>query len=347
MENSTQVVFNESVPTPPEKLLSLTDDCFRDLTDQMPQMVWSTLPDGYHDYYNQRWYEFTGVPIGSTDGEAWNGMFHPEDQPKSWDIWHQSLKSGEPYEVEYRLRHHSGEYRWTIGRAMPIRNNAGEIIRWIGTCTDIHEQKMLMERNEILSQELSHRIKNIFSVINALIGLSAHDYPESLEYAQTLRERITALGNAHEFVRPHSERSRPQGISPTLQGMMSQIFAAYPAYSQGRLTISGDDLPIDDQAATPMALVFHELATNAVKYGALSNEDGMVAIAIDANDTGTVITWSETGGKTLTAEPASTGFGTRLIAMSIERQMGGSLKKDWHTNGLKIKITLPLDRLHR
>jgi PAS domain S-box-containing protein len=347
MENFIQTIFSDGVSILPEKLLSLTNDSFRALTDQMPQMLWSTLPDGYHDYYNRRWYEFTGVPVGSTNGEAWNGMFHPDDQAKAWSIWQNALKTGEPYEVEYRLRHYSGEYRWTIGRALPIRDDGGQIIRWIGTCTDIHQQKLLLERNEILSQELSHRIKNIFSVINALIGLSAHDYPESKEYAQTLRERITALGSAHEFVRPHSERSRPQSIFPTLQGMMGQIFAAYPAYAQGRLTISGDDLPIDDQAATPMALVFHELATNAVKYGALSNGTGTVAIDIDANDKGITITWSETGGKPVTGEPVSTGFGTRLIAMSIERQMGGGLKREWTSAGLKMEISLPLERLHR
>jgi PAS domain S-box-containing protein len=347
MENSAQAVISEPATLPPEKLVSLTDESFRALTDQMPQMVWSTLPDGYHDYYNWRWYEFTGAPVGSTDGEAWNGMFHPEDQPKSWDKWQTALKTGELYEVEYRLRHHSGEYRWTIGRAMPIRNEAGEIIRWIGTCTEIHEQKILMERNEILSQELSHRIKNIFSVINALIGLSAHDYPQSRDYAQTLRERIAALGNAHEFVRPHSERSRPQTISPTLQGMMAQIFAAYPAYAEGRLVISGDDLPIDDQAATPMALVFHELATNAVKYGALANDTGKVLIKIAATQDGATISWSETGGARLVGDPETTGFGTRLIAMSVERQMGGSLKKNWVSTGLNIEIFLPLYRLHR
>ncbi len=347
MENSISTVLSDTVIVPSEKLMSITDDSFRALTDQMPQMVWSTLPDGYHDYYNWRWYEFTGVPNGSTDGEAWNGMFHPEDQEKSWERWQHCLKTGEPYEVEYRLRHHSGEYRWTIGRAMPIRDGNGTIIRWIGTCTEIHEQKMLLERNEILSQELSHRIKNIFSVINALIGLSSHDYPQSKDYAQSLRERIAALGNAHEFVRPHSERSRPQTILPTLQGMMAQIFAAYPAFAQGRLTITGDDMPIDDQAATPMALVFHELATNAIKYGALSNEEGCVGIDIAEHEDGIHLTWSETGGQPISGEPTATGFGTRLIAMSVERQMGGQLTKSWKSNGLDIEIVLPLNRLHR
>ena len=106
----------------------------------IPQMVWSTRPDGYHDFYNDRWYEFTGTPLGSTDGEGWNGMFHPEDQPRAWERWRRSLATGEPYEIEYRLRYHNGTYRWVLGRALPIRDESGAIIRWMGTCTDIDDR---------------------------------------------------------------------------------------------------------------------------------------------------------------------------------------------------------------
>lgn len=114
---------------------------FTCIADIMPQIIWSTLPDGFHDYYNRGWYDFTGAPEGSTDGEGWNGMFHPDDQEESWKRWSHSLATGEPYEIEYRLRHHSGKYRWTLGRAAALRNEAGDIVRWIGTCTDVDEAK--------------------------------------------------------------------------------------------------------------------------------------------------------------------------------------------------------------
>jgi PAS domain S-box-containing protein len=118
---------------------------FRTIADAMPQMVWSTLADGYHDYYNKRWYEFTGVLDGSTDGEGWNDMFHPDDQERAWEMWRHSLETGDPYEIEYRLRHRSGQYRWTLGRALPVKDEQGKIIRWMGTCTDIHDQKLASE----------------------------------------------------------------------------------------------------------------------------------------------------------------------------------------------------------
>ncbi len=113
----------------------------RSILNAIPQMVWSTRPDGYHDFYNERWYEFTGVPHGSTDGEGWNRMFHPDDRARAWSLWQHSLATGDPYEIEYRLCHHSGVYRWVLGRALPVRDEAGEIARWMGTCTDIDAHK--------------------------------------------------------------------------------------------------------------------------------------------------------------------------------------------------------------
>ncbi|WP_438646663.1 PAS domain-containing protein [Salinarimonas soli] len=124
-----------------EEALRTSEQRLRAILDTMPQMVWSTRPNGDHDYFNKRWYEFTGVPEGTTDGEGWNGMFHPDDQERAWTAWRHSLATGEPYEIEYRLRHRSGDYRWVLGRALPVRDEAGAIERWYGTCTDINEQK--------------------------------------------------------------------------------------------------------------------------------------------------------------------------------------------------------------
>ncbi|WP_051676777.1 PAS domain S-box protein [Sphingomonas astaxanthinifaciens] len=123
-----------------ERSLEQSESELRLRLNAIPQMVWSTLPDGYHDFYNDRWYEFTGAPAGTTDGEGWNGMFHPDDQPLAWQRWAHSLATGEPYEIEYRLRHHSGAYRWVLGRALPVHDESGTIVRWMGTCTDIDDR---------------------------------------------------------------------------------------------------------------------------------------------------------------------------------------------------------------
>jgi PAS domain S-box-containing protein len=144
-----------------EAALAESEARFRAITDSVEQMIWSTLPDGFHDYYNQRWYEYTGMPPGSTDGEAWSGMFHPEDQERAWARWRHSLSTGEPYHIEYRLRHRSGNYRWVLGRAQPVRDADGKIVRWYGTCTDIDDEvrarHVLARSREALEQEVAER----------------------------------------------------------------------------------------------------------------------------------------------------------------------------------------------
>ncbi len=132
-----------------EAALAESEARFRGITNSIDHMIWSTLPDGYHDFYNDRWYAYTGVPKGSTDGDAWNGMFHPDDQERAWGVWRSSLETGEPYRIEYRLRHHTGQYRWVLGRAQAIRDSGGAIVRWFGTCTDIED---IMAAREVLAR---------------------------------------------------------------------------------------------------------------------------------------------------------------------------------------------------
>lgn len=324
-----------------------SDARFNTLADALPHMVWSTLPDGDHDYFNARWYEFTGVPHGTTDGEAWNDMFHPEDQDHAWELWRRSLATGEPYEIEYRLRHHSGEYRWTLGRAMPMRDEDGKIVRWIGTCTDIDDAKRQREQVEILSRELSHRIKNIFAVIGSLISLSARQAPEHKSFANKIRQRISALARAHEFVRPHSELSRRTGQAVTLHALIAEILSPYPALEGGRIAISGDDEEVDDRSATPLALLIHELATNATKYGALSAENGQVDLTTCVEDDHLIMVWAERGGPMVQGSPAHSGFGTVLSELSIERQLGGELAREWLDEGLRINVKVPRANLRR
>lgn len=319
---------------------------FRTLADTMPQMVWSTLPDGHHDYYNARWYEFTGVPEGSTDGEGWNGMFHPYDQEHAWQVWRHSLATGEPYSIEYRLRHHSGEYRWVLGQALPIRDASGRIVRWIGTCTDIHEAKLAAEEREVVAQELSHRIKNIFAVIGGIVALAARTYPEAAGLASELRARIISLGKAHDFVRPHSSASAHRSNPGSLQQLVAELLSPYRLSDGDRIEISGDDAVIDEGAATPLALIFHELGTNAAKYGALAHPGGRVSIEIASEGDVCRVIWREIGGPSAPLSEKQ-GFGSRLMTLSVEGQLKGRLMRRWELEGLVAELELPLASLNR
>jgi PAS domain S-box-containing protein len=114
---------------------------FRELADSMPQIVWAAAPDGHFDYYNRRWYQFTGRPEGIAGDESWTDVVHPDDQERCLERWHSATRSGDPYEIEYRLRERTGRYHWFLRRALPVRDPEGRITRWYGTCTNIDAVK--------------------------------------------------------------------------------------------------------------------------------------------------------------------------------------------------------------
>jgi PAS domain S-box-containing protein len=314
---------------------------FEVLADAMPQMVWSTLPSGDADYFNRGWLEYTGAPAEASYGDAWTAFLHPDDRAAAQQVWMDAVASGGDYEVEYRLRRADGEYRWMLARGLPMQDQEGKVSRWIGTCTDIQEQKASAEQHELLNRELSHRIKNIFAVISGLITLSLRGHPEFAELGGDLQARVLALGRAHDYVRPHSVHSRAYHSHTSLRGMLDSLLGAYQAFPGERIRISGEDVQIDDRSATPLALFFHELATNAAKYGALSSGDGQVEIDIDQSSADAVtLTWAERGGPPV--RPATErGFGAILIEMSVTRQLGGTLDYEWREEGLRVLARIP------
>ena len=329
-----------------EDALAASEAKFGVLTDAMPQMVWSNLPDGTVDYVNERWYEFAGPgESGRAATENWRESIHPDDRERALGVWRGCMANGTDYSDEYRMRDRFGEYRWVLGRAVPARDDKGAITRWIGTCIDIDESKRNVQQTELLSRELSHRIKNIFAVIAGLIGLSTYRDPVNEEFGNRLAGRISALGRAHDFARPHSERSIVYGGLTGLHGMLVELLSPYRGVAGERIQISGEDIPIDERSATPIALVIHELATNAVKYGALSDYEGSVEITISQDQNNVIIGWKETGGPPVTEAPSREGFGTQLSDISIRDQLGGNIERQWLPKGLEVTLTIAASRL--
>lgn len=169
--------------------LQASEARFRTLAEAMPQMVWSARPDGHVEYYNRQWYDFTGMPLGSTDGSGWNDIVHPDERATTWEIWQTSLHTGEPYETQYRLHHHSGQYRWALGRALPVHDDRGNILHWFGTCTDIHDQKLAEEalrdatrRKDDFLAMLAHELRNPLAPISAAA--------EMMEFFQLDEQRV-------------------------------------------------------------------------------------------------------------------------------------------------------------
>jgi len=156
-----------------------SEERYRLLADLIPQFIWTTDPAGYHGYFSQRWYDFTGATLAETAGDKWMQFLHPDDRERTVARWRESLKTGEPYSIEYRFRAHTGEYRWFLGQALPRRDAAGVIIGWFGTLTDISERKRLdEERDAILAREReSHdRVATILESITDAFFAVDHDW---------------------------------------------------------------------------------------------------------------------------------------------------------------------------
>ncbi len=310
---------------------------FRTMTEAMPQMVWATQPDGHHDFFNARWYEFTGVPAGSTDGVGWKDIFHPDDQPEAWIRWRHALDTGTLYEIEYRLRHVSGTYRWVLGRAQPVRDPEGQIIRWLGTCTDIHAIKMAEEQRKLLLGEMNHRVKNTLAMAHAIVSQTLRR-AETLQDASILIEqRIGMMAKAHD---------RLINATWTEARIADVIDAALEPHrtAEGRFAIDGPDVPIGSKQALALTMALHELATNAAKYGALSREGGRIRVAWrfapDNPDAAFHLSWQESGGPAVTP-PLRRGFGSRMIEQALAGYFHGQAELRYDPDGLSFELTAP------
>jgi PAS domain S-box-containing protein len=129
---------------------------FRQLADAMPQIVFTARPDGEIDYFNRQWYEYTGLPEGATGFDAWKRVHTEEGLHRVMEAWPEAVRTGQPYEIEYLLRRHDGAYRWHLGRALPIKDDDGRIVRWFGTNTDIHALKNFERSLQENEQRLRH-----------------------------------------------------------------------------------------------------------------------------------------------------------------------------------------------
>uniref|UniRef100_UPI002AFF27E2 PAS domain-containing protein n=1 Tax=Devosia sp. TaxID=1871048 RepID=UPI002AFF27E2 len=302
------------------------------------QHIWSSGGDGQHDYFSCRWYDFTGLDPAAPDNDIWRNLIHPDDRERVFDAWDRALATGEAYDIEYRFRHRSGEYRWLRVMAMPQEDGDGQITRWFGTSTDIHESRLIAAEREIIAHELNHRIKNLFAVFGALINLSARSARDINSYTADLAARIAALSTAHDFVRP------TPGVLPaqTLHSLLQSLLSPYSGSQTSRLSFEGQDIQFGEGAATSFALIFHELATNAAKHGALSVPTGHVRLTTRLEGERLKASWKETG-KPATDEPsAKRGFGSRLLALMVEGQMQGTVNRYWEADGLRIEIDIPM-----
>ena len=324
---------------------------YHTIANALPQIVWGAQPNGDHDYYNQQWYDYTGMAYGSADGEGWRALFHPDDYSLATKKWHHSISTGEPYEIEYRLRNHSGQYRWVLGRARPVRNEHGAVVRWIGTCTDIHEQKLAQE-----SLLKSDRLKNEF------LAMLAHELRNPLAPITTAADLLSRSTMDEEGVWQLSEV-----IARQARHMTRLIDDLLDASRVTRGLVSLDMQPVDMNTIATEALEqirpllenkAHHLDLHLPAEPTWVQGDRLRLVQVLVNVLGNAIRYTPSGGRIamqmaahdgqlmLCVQDNGIGMSGELVEVAFELFSQGERSADRSQGGLGIGLALVRSLIH-
>lgn len=224
----------------------------------------------------------------------------------------------------------------------PLKDAHGEIAGASRVGRDITGRKRAQDQQQLLLREMEHRIKNVFSLASSLITLSSRRAATPAQLAIMARERLVALARAHALTVPSADAMDGSVRQhTTLHELVRTILSpCLDGADDERLRVTGDDLMLSSQAVTPLALVLNELMTNATKHGALREPFGSISFDCTEQDGNIVMVWTECGDGTVDGPPTHEGFGIRLSQITVEKQLGGSIKREWRPQGVRVTLTI-------
>lgn len=319
-----------------DRLITADLDTFREVVEGVPVMLWMGDASGKCVFLNQTQRHFWGVTLEEIPGFDWTGTIHPDDAEALSAPFLEAMAKREGFVLEARYMRHDGQYRLLQTRAQPRFSRNGKFLGMVGVNVDMTEQRQAEDRAHLLSRELAHRIKNIFTVVEGLISVSSRAHADARPALDTLRGRIHAMSAAYEVIRPAEDG----GGAGTLHRLFNILFAPYQDGQQTRIRVTGTDLQLGAHTASTLALIFHELATNALKYGALSVPEGHVDVKAEIIDGACAIGWREQGGPKPDGESHGSGFGSLLIRSSIA-SLDGDFVAEWPADGLNWRLAFP------
>ena len=264
---------------------------------------------------------------------------HPDDRAQLEQAMDQAIDQGGNLDIEYRITKPNGEIGWTLVRGRAVNDEHGTPVRMAGVALDITARKTGEERLRLLLDELNHRVKNTLATVQSVALQTLRNAADPTQFAATFIARIGALARAHELLSAASwdGASLEEVISRTLAPLVT-------GGDQGRISFSGPPINLGPNAAVTLNMVFHELTTNAGKYGALSVPTGRVevlwSIVEDQGVRYVQIDWRESGGPPVVA-PTRRGFGSRLIEQGLVREFEGQAELSFNPDGLSCHIRLP------
>lgn len=307
--------------------------------------LWAWNVDDDRFTMDGRGFELWGLPWSDTvTFEELSEHIHPADRDRVRAAFAATRAVLGPYETDFRICV-GEEIRWIAARGRG--EDVGIVGRTMfGIFLDVTGRKQAEEGHELLAGEMSHRVKNLLAIAAGLTQITSRTTSSTKDMARELIQRLTALGRAHDLVRPLPEG---QGSAALLGDLLSVLLAPYDdlgAFS-GRIRVAVERMGVGEAAATSLAMVVHELATNALKYGSLSTDAGTLDVSTRGHGDEIGLIWMERGGPPVKAPPKAEGYGSQLVQRSVSRQLGGTIEHDWSEEGLVVTVQLNRTRLSK
>jgi two-component sensor histidine kinase len=307
--------------------------------------LWSWHVDDDRFAMDELGFELWGLPWADKVAfEELSAHIHPADRDRVRAAFSATRSVAGSYEIDFRIMI-GDDVRWISARGQGADAGIVDGVMF-GIFLDVTGRKQAEEGSELLAGEMSHRVKNLLSIATGLTQMTGRSAQSVAAMTGALTERLTALGRAHDVVRPLPGH---QGKAALLGDLLSVLLAPYDeteAFS-GRIRVAVPRMGVGQATATTLALMVHELATNSVKYGALSCAEGFLDVSSRTDGDDIYLIWAETGGPCIVEAPELNGFGSRLIARSIASQLDGQITYDWQETGLVVTVRLRADRLAR
>jgi two-component sensor histidine kinase len=274
--------------------------------------------------------------------EHLSAKVHPADRDRVRAAFVATRAIDGPFEIDFRILTTASDVRWISARGQGNEGDAATK-KMTGIFLDVTGRKQAEEGHELLAGEMSHRVKNLLALAAGLTNITSRSTETKEEMAKQLTQRLTALGRAHELVRPLPDG---QGNAALLGDLFTVLLAPYDDVGAfaGRIRVAVPRMGLGEKAATSLALVIHELATNSLKYGALSNDAGLLDISGTVVEDYTEIVWSEHGGDPVEKDKSTEGYGSKLLQRTISGQLGGAIDYNWVEGG--VVVTLRMKESH-
>ncbi|MFC4314380.1 sensor histidine kinase [Steroidobacter flavus] len=321
-----------------EQQLRQNEESFRLLATNIPQLVFRSRGTGDRTWGSPQWSIYTGLTVADSLEFRWLDAIHPDDRERTVAGWRQAGTSGE-YNVQHRIRRVASEvYRWHQTRAQPIDPDDLANSEWVGASTDIHELRVLQDKQNVLLAELHHRTRNLLAIVQAIARQSIHSAPTKEQFYHDLSGRLRSLGVAQRLL------SGAEHTGTDLRELIELELSAHGQITDGpsnKITLHGPAAELTPETVQTLALALHELTTNALKHGALAQAPAHLSISWQlVNDEHILLLWRESN-VVMPPSPTRRGYGRQLIEEALAYQLGAQTRLDFTDDGVLCELIIP------